>query len=124
MYSYRDPNLKRTIDIYNKTGEFLENFTADEKAMTNYIIGAVNTVDRPLNMEQKLKIAFIRHISRITDCLRQKERDEILSSSCEDMRSYAQMFNYFAESTHICVIGNADNINNEKNLLNTITAMK
>lgn len=124
MYSYRDPNLKRTIDIYNKTGEFLENFTADEKAMTNYIIGAVNTVDRPLNMEQKLKTAFIRHISGITDCLRQKERDEILSSSCEDMRSYAQMFNYFAESTHICVIGNADNINNEKNLLNTITAMK
>ena len=44
MYSYRDPNLKRTIGIYNKTGEFLENFTADEKAMTNYIIGAVNTV--------------------------------------------------------------------------------
>ena len=124
MYSYRDPNLKRTIGIYNKTGEFLENFTADEKAMTNYIIGAVNTVDRPLNMEQKLKTAFIRHISGITDCLRQKERDEILSSSCEDMRSYAQMFNYFAESPHICVIGNADNINNEKNLLNTITAMK
>lgn len=124
MYSYRDPNLKRTIDVYDSSADFIENFKADEKAMTGYIIGAINAIDRPLVKEIRFKNALIRHIANITPELQQKERDEVISSTVEDMRAYAPMLRGMKESPYICVIGNGDNINNDKILFENIINIK
>ena len=40
--SYRDPNLKETFDVYEGAAEYLENFDANERDMTKYIIGAIS----------------------------------------------------------------------------------
>ena len=124
MYSYRDPNLASTLNIYDNSAEFVRNFEADEKAMTGYIIGAINSIDRPLSKEQRLKTALIRHINRITPELLQKERDEVLSTSVSDIRNYENMLAGFKNSKNICVIGNGDNLNKEKALLESIITMK
>ncbi|MCD8036548.1 MAG: insulinase family protein [Clostridiales bacterium] len=124
MYSYRDPNLKRTIDIYNAAGDFIEKFNADERAMTNYIIGAINTIDRPLNKEQRLKTALSRYISGVSAEKLQKTRDEVLSTTLEDIRSYAPMLRTFEESPYICVIGNGDSIENEKEMFESVITLK
>lgn len=124
MYSYRDPNLKRTLDIFDAAADFAEKFDADSRAMTNYIIGAVNSVDRPLNKEQKLRTAFIRHIAKITPEMQQQERDELLSTTAEDIRAYAPMLRAFGESRNVCVIGSGDSINAEKELFESIINLK
>ena len=46
--SYRDPNLEKTIETYEKAADFVEAFEADERTMTQYIIGAVSAMDMPL----------------------------------------------------------------------------
>ena len=124
MYSYRDPNLSATLNIYDRAAEFVKNFDAGEKAMTGYIIGAINSLDRPLNKSQRLKTALIRHISGITAELVQKERDEVLSAVPSDIRAYENMLRAFCESRNICVIGNGDNINREKDIFETVFTMK
>ena len=124
MYSYRDPNLKRTLDVYDKSAEFISGFNADEKAMTNYIIGAINSLDRPLSREQKIKQAIVRHIAGITDEAVQKEREEVLSSTIEDMRGFAPLLASIKDSRYICVMGNGENINNSSELFEKIINLK
>lgn len=124
MYSYRDPNLTRTLDIYDAAWEFIKNFDADEKAMTNYIIGAINSLDKPLNKEQRLKQALVRKIAGITDELLQKERNEVLSSTCDEMRGYAPLLETIKNSGYICVMGNGDSIKDNAELFERVINLK
>lgn len=124
MYSYRDPNLKRTLDIYDKAGDFIESFNADEKAMTNYIIGAINSIDRPLSKEARLQTAVIRHMAGTTAESLQRRRDELLSSTVDDIRAYAPMLRLMKNSPYICVIGNGESINNEGDIFESVTTLK
>lgn len=43
--SYRDPNLLKTLDIYDGTGEFLRQLDLDEETLTKSIIGTIGDVD-------------------------------------------------------------------------------
>ena len=47
FYSYRDPNLKNTYDIYDHLWEEIANFQADERQMTKYLLGTINRFDQP-----------------------------------------------------------------------------
>ena len=43
--SYRDPNLLKTLDVYNGTGDFLRGLEMDNDALTKAIIGTIGDVD-------------------------------------------------------------------------------
>lgn len=43
--SYRDPNLLKTLDVYDGTGEFLRQLEMDDDALTKAIIGTIGDVD-------------------------------------------------------------------------------
>ena len=45
--SYRDPHLKRTLDVFKGIPEYVRNFNADEREMTKYIIGTISGKDVP-----------------------------------------------------------------------------
>lgn len=43
--SYRDPNLLKTIDVYDGTGDFLRQLEMDNETLTKAIIGTIGDVD-------------------------------------------------------------------------------
>lgn len=43
--SYRDPNLLKTLDVYDGTSGFLKELEMDEDALTKAIIGTIGDVD-------------------------------------------------------------------------------
>ena len=43
--SYRDPNLLKTLDIYDGTGDFLRCLDVDEDTLTKAVIGTIGDVD-------------------------------------------------------------------------------
>lgn len=43
--SYRDPNLKATIDVFDSTGDYIANFDATDREMRKYIIGTISRLD-------------------------------------------------------------------------------
>ena len=51
--SYRDPNLEKTNEIYDGIPAYIEQFTADERDMTKYIIGTISDMDVPMNPSTK-----------------------------------------------------------------------
>ena len=45
LWSYRDPNLTETLDIYYNINNYVANIDADEKDLNKYIIGTLNSLD-------------------------------------------------------------------------------
>lgn len=43
--SYRDPNLLKTLEVYDETARFLRELELDDDALTKAIIGTIGDVD-------------------------------------------------------------------------------
>lgn len=108
--SYRDPNLKETVDVFKKTADFLENFDATERDLTKYIIGTISNLDTPLTPSQDGIRSLNAYFTGITEELLTKERIEILEATNEDIRALAKPVRAVTDQDHICVVGNEDRI--------------
>lgn len=118
--SYRDPNLGKTVEVYEKVVEYLEQFEADEREMTQFIIGTLSGEDAPLTPYAKGKRSFAAYMSNLDEAILQKEREELLGTTQEDIRALAVYMKTFLEQNCICVVGNANVIENEKALFDHI----
>lgn len=120
LASYRDPNLAGTLDTFAKTGEYLRNFRCSERDMTKYIIGTISELDTPLNPAAKGSVSLNAYFGGLTEEDFQKERQEILDASCEDIQKLAGILDAVAEQRNICVIGSAAGIEKDRELFKTI----
>lgn len=118
--SYRDPNLKKTIDNYKGTIEYLKNFNPDDIEMQRYIIGTISKLDMPYTPQQEGNRALTYYIEKIKAEDLQKERDEILSARPEDIKGFAGMIEDVLKQNYICVYGNESIINDNKDLFDNV----
>lgn len=108
--SYRDPNLQNTVEVYEKAAAYIENFEADERTLTQFIIGAVSELDTPLNPAAKGLYSLSGYMTDLTNEDIQKERDELLAVTAQDLRHMADYIRAFMEEDCLCVVGNAEKI--------------
>ena len=104
--SYRDPNLAETLKVFEKTGDYLRSFNADERDMTKYIIGTVSGMDTPLTPSQRGLRGLNCYLTGVTIEDLQKLRDEVLDATVEDIRALATPVDAAMEQRYICVVGN------------------
>ncbi len=116
LVSYRDPNLKKTIDIFEKTGDYLRAFDADERTMTKYIIGAVSDLDMPMTPAVKGVRSLGAYLSNLDFDEIQKERDELLCCTRDDIRALAGLVDAILEQDAVCVVGNGQAIEENREL--------
>lgn len=118
--SYRDPKLAETNSVYEAIPEYLESFDADEREMTKYIIGTMSEVDIPLTPRARGRLAFNTYISGISEYDLQKERDEILSVTSEDIRQCGGLVKLVLDCNNICVVGSDAVIESNRELFKKI----
>ncbi|KAF2321231.1 hypothetical protein GH714_035923 [Hevea brasiliensis] len=87
--SYRDPNLLKTLDVYDGTGDFLRELEIDDDTLTKSIIGTIGDVDAYQLPDAKGYSSLLRYLLGITEEERQKRREEILSTSLKDFKEFA-----------------------------------
>ena len=114
LTSYRDPNLSATLEVYKKAWEYVENFDADDRDMTKYIIGAIGNMDAPIDAAAKGMQMFRAWLMGVTTELVQKERDELLTCTQETIRNLAPLIKAAFEDDIVCVIGNENKLEEEK----------
>ncbi|MGN0166719.1 MAG: insulinase family protein [Acetatifactor sp.] len=112
--SYRDPNLGQTIDVFEKAADFIANYEASERTMTQYIIGAVSELDTPLTAAGKGRRSREYFFTGMTQDMLQTARNEVLDATPEDIRSMAEYIRAFMEDDFLCVVGNEQKIQEEK----------
>ena len=118
--SYRDPNLAKTVEVYENTGEYLRNFVADERTLTQYIIGTISEMDSPLSPAAYGVYCLSAYLSEITEEMIQKDRDEVLNVTEADIQKLAEYVDAMLDNQCICVVGTAPKIEESKELFGTI----
>lgn len=121
--SYRDPNLRRTNEVYEGIVEYLRGFEADEREMTKYIIGTLGGLDTPLYPEGKGHRSMVAYWRKLTVEDIQKERNQILNATQEDIRALSDMIEAVLSDGNFCVVGNENTIRKEENLFMNIRAL-
>ena len=108
--SYRDPNLEKTVAVYEKAPAYLREFEADEEIMTKYVIGAISEKDTPLPPSAQGSRSFGAYMSGYSFAEEQQERDEILSCQVADIHALSAQVAAMLETGAFCVVGNEDKI--------------
>ena len=92
--SYRDPNLSKTLDVYDAAADALmaaaDDLERNPEALATAIIGAIGDMDGAKSPDQKGWTAFNRWIANESAEQRQKFRLEILSTTPADFRDFAE----------------------------------
>ena len=118
--SYRDPHLEKTFDVYRFAAEAVANFKADERTMTQYVIGAIGELDAPMTPAALGVFSLGGYMTQRREESNQKERDQILNCTVEDIQALAGHIRAFMSEDALCVVGNADKILASKVLFDKI----
>ncbi len=105
MVSYRDPNTEKTLNTFDNTGEFLRNINMDEKELTKAIIGTMGDIDPYRLPDSKGFVSMTRFLTGDTDDIRQKTRDEIMTTTISHFRNFAGVFDEMKRSGIVKILG-------------------
>ena len=123
FYSYRDPHLRNTLRVISGIADYVKDFSVDERDMTKYVIGTVSGFDTPLTP----RTAGIRSLSAWVTGVEterlQKERDQVLDATAEDIRALQPYLEAILESSTICAVGSEEKLNSEKDLFDRVLAL-
>ena len=121
--SYRDPHLKRTLDVYEGIPEYVRTFQADEREMTKYIIGTISGKDVPRTPQMQGSISKTAYFCGITEEMMQKERNQILNADVEDIRNLAPLVEAILSDDAVCVVGSETAIEKEREIFKEIKSL-
>lgn len=121
--SYRDPNLAETVEVFDTTGDHLAEFSVDEREMTKYIIGTMSGIDMPLTPVMKGDAAAECFLRGVTHDDLQRERDEILGATQEDIRAAGELIRAAMAENCLCVVGGEEKIRENEALFGSVAAL-
>ncbi len=120
LVSYRDPNLVETLAVYDEIAAFLKHLDLSEGELTKIIIGCVGKMDPPLTSDRKGSVSMIDHLTGRTHELKQKYREELLSTRLEDLKGYAPLFEKIRDGGNVCALGNEDKLKKSKSVFDQL----
>ena len=121
--SYRDPNLAATNEVYEGIPEYVGEFEADEREMTKYIIGTVSDLDMPLGPRAKGARSMMAYLQELTYEEIQKERDEIIGATQEDIRALKGLLASVLSDGALCVVGGEDALRKNAEMFENLEAI-
>lgn len=116
LVSYRDPNLQKTMEVYEGVVDYLKNFNVDDRDMNKFIIGTISNIDRPMNPAAKGNRSMNLYMNRVTEEMIRAEREQILGAQQKDIRALADVLQAVLDADLLCVIGGEEKIEEAKDM--------
>ena len=108
-YSYRDPNINKTLETFLSIGNLTENINLSQRDFENQQIATMGQILRPKSPQNLGDDDFIKYKKE-----NPKEDREILkeikASNIEKIKSFAKLFDQSIKENNICVFGNRESI--------------
>ncbi len=108
--SYRDPNLLKTLDIYDGAANYLRTAAIAEPELVRAIIGSIGFMDTYRLPDAKGMVSLQRHLAGDSEELRQRVRDEVLAADVAGVRRFADALDAVAAEGRVAVLGSAEAI--------------
>ena len=104
--TYRDPQLKSSLEAFKGLPEWLKNINLTERELTKYVIGTISGLDTPLPVSYKtIRVAMQELGEGVSTAQRQKTRDEILDIKLADLQALAVPIAKVLDDNYVCVVG-------------------
>ncbi len=110
-FSYRDPNLYDTLQVYDKTGQFLRDVRLDDEAVMRSIIGTIGDLDVYQLPDARGYTSMVRYLLGETAEQRQQWRNEILGTSAAHFRAFADVLDAMRDQAVVAVMGSGEKLN-------------
>ena len=115
--SYRDPNVRKTKEVYEAIPNWLETLDIPQEAVDGFIISTVGGgFDLPLTPSMKGSADIRLWLSGVTQEDLQKERDEALACTPETLKALAPYVKAILAQNNFCVFGTAVGIDEDRDL--------
>lgn len=125
--SYRDPNLKKTLDNFDGTSKFLRSAELSDDEIAKAVIGTIGSIDAYLLPDARGYVSLLRYLSGDTDEVRQSMRDQVLATTASDFRAFSQVLERFADEGIVKVLGSQgtidDAVKDSPGWLNTLKVL-
>ena len=108
--SYRDPNIAKTVNAFDETGDFLRRADLNRDELTKSIIGCIGDIDTYMFPDAKGYTSMMRYLIGSTDAYRQKIRDEVLATTPDDFKRFADVLDGVGEKGIVKVLGSESSI--------------
>ncbi len=125
--SYRDPNLLATLTNYDQAAAFLRQVDLNEDQLTKSIIGVIGDIDTYRLPDAKGYTSLMRYLTGYTDEQAQRYREEVLATTPQAFREFAEVLAAFNEQALVGVLGSPETVkaaNEQQGGQWTITAVK
>jgi hypothetical protein len=105
--SYRDPNILKTLNVYDQTAGYLTRSALTREEVEKAIIGTIGDMDSYRLPDAKGFTSMLWHLRGETDQARQKRREIILSTTEKDFQAFGQWLRELSAKGHVVVLGSA-----------------
>ena len=106
--SYRDPNVEKTVAVYDSMADYLAGISLTREDLTRAIVGTIGDLDLYRLPEARGAYSLGRWLAGESDEALQALREEILSTTNDDFRAFAPILKEAASKGETCVIGGAN----------------
>ena len=121
--TYRDPNIKRSYDVFGAIPEYLENFDVSEREMTKFVIGTMSTVDSPLTPAAKGSRDMGAYFSGAQQEDIQKAREQIIDCTADDIRLFAPLIQAVMDEGNVACVGSEGKIEEDKDIFDNVRSL-
>ena len=124
LWSYRDPNLTETLDIYYNIAEYIANFDADNNELNKYIIGALNTLDVLMSPSAQASYSLAQYLTESPYEKYDVIVSEIKNTTVTDLKKLCSEFENRRASSFKCVLGAKEKVLENKELFTQTIELK
>ena len=103
--SWRDPNVLKTLETYDRSSDFLRQLTLTEDDLVKSIISTIGDIDAYQLPDAKGYSALRRRLIGYTDEMRQRNRDEVLATTADDFRDLADVLDHVSREGLVVALG-------------------
>jgi Zn-dependent M16 (insulinase) family peptidase len=103
--SYRDPNVKRTLDAFDAAAASLSQLALPGDELEKNVVGAIGDLDAHMLPDAKGYSSLVRWLVGDEDAQRQRLREEILTADPARIRAFGQSLESVAREGRITVVG-------------------
>lgn len=123
-YSYRDPNLRSTVQTYDGMGDFLRELVLDDEDIKNYIIGSMTRFNPPLTASDINALVLARRFAGSSEIEIEKRMNQAIDTTRCAIMARAGMLDELMAQNYLSVLGNQDRIREQADLFSEIRPIK
>jgi hypothetical protein len=121
--SYRDPQVKKTYEVYNGVPNIVSGLDLPEKVMEQLIIGTYGNFDPLRSAAAKGATARNDYLNGIDVEYKKQRLSEIVATTPADLRSFAPAFTDMMTRSYRSIIGNRNKIEADRSLFDSLTEL-